>query len=204
MARRTRKNPRTDYLSTDAALNRDADFYFPGTLWDYYELGDFPNAESVPVNRRNPRAPKADRRGWGSGLHPRSVHKAKTPGHYKNSAKAMSLKHEHGISLQAAWDVVKGKTTLAQAKANPGVKPYWPRNSVYEISDGPYNQPFPLPPNRRNSARNNPSGKVITARWPGKCHCGRPNCQITKGNPIIQIGTGPKGGKSMANVNCVE
>ena len=44
MARRTRKNPKS--------------YAYPGTLWDYYEIGEMGAHEAQPVNRRNPRRAK--------------------------------------------------------------------------------------------------------------------------------------------------
>lgn len=174
--RRSRKNPYPSYhrtsFSADNALNRAATFYYPGTLWDYYEAGEFAPSEATPVNRRNPR--KKARR---------------------NSAKAMKLKHERGISLKEAWRIVKGG-----AASNPGVAPYWPRNSVYELSDGPFGATKPLPVNRRNprkKARRN-AGTMV-GRFPSPCTiCG----QSMKGHPIVRVGTGPRGGKQMAHANC--
>ena len=44
-----------DVLATDPTLNKLTDYYYPGTIWDYYEEGAYgPYNVSVPVNRRNP------------------------------------------------------------------------------------------------------------------------------------------------------
>jgi hypothetical protein len=64
MARRkkTRRNPgypiyHEEALSNEPTLNRVTDYYYPGTIWDYYDEGTLDGNHSVamPVNRRNPR-----------------------------------------------------------------------------------------------------------------------------------------------------
>ena len=243
---RQRKNPMAkhrDYLSTDSVLNRRSNWYDPGTVWDYYEAGEFPAAESVPVNRRNPRRAKKNsgrartnassahranaaramqiknqqgvslKEAWAivkgrsnprrSRRNPRtykshstSVHQYRSASHKANAAEAMRLKHDNGISLKEAWAIVKG----GRAAANPRAGAYWPRNSVYELADGPFGSTFPLPVNRRNPrrARRN-AGKTFIGRFPSPCKvCG----ESMKGHEIVQVGVGPKGGKQMAHKNC--
>jgi hypothetical protein len=48
-----------DYLANASHLNRATEAYYPGTMWDYYKRGEFGAEVAVPVNRRNPKAPKA-------------------------------------------------------------------------------------------------------------------------------------------------
>ncbi|MAH47890.1 hypothetical protein CMI37_18860 [Candidatus Pacearchaeota archaeon] len=235
MARKKYPVYHSETLSGDPTLNKLTDWYYPGTIWDWYEEGEYgPYNVSVPVNRRNPRKgmspaararvsrvmkraqaiivqqgcsmSKAMKQAWAEekGLkaaanprkyksHSTSVHRYKDSGHSARAKQAMRLKHERGISLKEAWAIVKS------GKANPRPsrvkgQPYWPRHNEYAQSIDRYGQftSTPLPPNRRNP------GHMI-GRFPQPC----PVCGTSmKGQPIVQVGRGPRGGKKMAHANC--
>ena len=172
MAKRSRNNPRHSYnddvLSSDPMLNKLTDWYYPGTVWDYYEEGAFNLSESVPVNRRNPSK--------------------------RSKARKNGLTHKQilaGFGGKAAQ--------LAAAKSNPRPKrgAYWPRNSVYELTDGPFGATQPLPVNRRNPKS---SGAKVW-RFPTPCaQCG----QSMQGMEykVLAGRKGPRGGKVRAHKNC--
>ncbi len=172
MAKRSRKNPSHSYnddvLSSDPMLNKLTDWYYPGTVWDYYEEGAFNLSESVPVNRRNPSK--------------------------RSKARKNGLTHKQllaGFGGKAAQ--------LAAAKSNPRPKrgAYWPRNSVYELTDGPFGATQPLPVNRRNPKS---SGAKVW-RFPTPCaQCG----QSMQGMEykVLAGRKGPRGGKVRAHKNC--
>ncbi len=134
--KKARRNPKHSYhpdaLSGDSTLNRLTDWYYPGTIWDWYEAGAYDQYNvSVPVNRRNPSKKRR---------------KAK-----RNAGKRPLTPAQ----LAAGFG---GKAAMRKARNNPEFskrtrvkrRPYWPRNSEYEQVWGPYGQGTPLPPNRRN------------------------------------------------------
>jgi hypothetical protein len=138
-----RRNPRKSLgLSSNRRLNKpdlQTGLHYPGTVWDYYELGEFQSGQStVPVNRRNPSSKKKKARtlsraqlaaGFGGKAakaranqgranppkrrtsHSKSVHRYKDPTHKANAKLAMSYKHGANISLSEAWGHVKAGTT---------------------------------------------------------------------------------------------
>ena len=136
--------------------------------------------KAAPAKKR--KGPKKSR------SHLKSVHQYSDAGHLSNSQKAMDLHHSKGISLKAAWAQVKGR-----AAANPRVT--WPRDTQWSEVLGAYGHGMSSPVNRRNPR----NSSVMIGRFPSAC----PNCGGSmKGAEIHQIGVGPKGGKTMAHVNC--
>jgi hypothetical protein len=203
--RRTRKNPGPLYLSSDSGLNRGSkDFYFPGTVWDYYDEGRFSPAESVPVNRRNPakkkkksKAPSAKQKAWQAEFK-------------RLSAEARAWQRQKGCSLKEAWaDIYAGRATAnPRARAiSRGMRPRnvvganWPRRPEYADTYGPYGHDLNLPVNRRNPRKGGKS-KLFAARFPGTCSlCNNP---IQRGEEIGDSGMrGPQGGKKMAHSHCL-
>lgn len=175
-------------LSTDMALNRLSEYYYPGTAWDYYAEGSYGPAESYPVNRRNPRPPRT------------AKEKAARARASQVLTRAQAIAKASGCDFQAAvraaWAEIKGQRAAANPliyqSLHPG--PYWPRVE-YEQRIGAYGTDV-LPPNRRN-----PAGGVTVSRWDKPCSvCG----ESMKGQEIADTGMrGPKGGKRMAHVNCI-
>jgi len=113
--RKSRRNPATfSYhdraFASDSVLNRNTEWYYPGTLWDWYASAEYGPGESVPVNRRNPRShrhnpitrlpdgskkkvsvkqlPTEELQMWKKGYHSRKIHG--TPG--GTSARGTAIK----------------------------------------------------------------------------------------------------------------
>ena len=139
MARRTRKNPKS--------------YAYPGTLWDYYEIGEMGAHEAQPVNRRNPRRAKKN----SAAKNPRRARS--NGGLAERNALISQLASGKPPHERRRIFGMKTAQLRAMANNNPKVGAYWPRQAVYEQNQGPYNQPMPLAPNRRNprKAKRNPS-----------------------------------------------
>lgn len=175
-------------LSTDMALNRLSEYYYPGTAWDYYAEGSYGPSESSPVNRRNPRPPRSAKEKASRAQASRVLTRA------QQIAKASGCDFQ--AAVRAAWAEIKGQRAAANPLIYQGLDhgPYWPRVE-YEQRIGAYGTDL-LPPNRRN-----PAGGVKISRWDKPCSiCG----ESMKGQEIADTGArGPKGGKRMAHVNCM-
>lgn len=153
MARRTRKNPESNA--------------YPGTLWDYYEIGEMGSRESQPVNRRNPR--RAKKNPSKARKNPRRARS--NGGMAERNALISQLASGRPTHERRRIFGMKTSELRAMANNNPKVGAYWPRQSVYEQNQGPYNQPMPLAVNRRNprkAKRNGLTEKQILAGFGGK------------------------------------
>ena len=105
-----------EVLSTDPTLNRLTDYYYPGTIWDYYEEGAFGQYNvSVPVNRRNP----SKRKGQKKGLSEKSRAKfRRVATRAQQIAKASGC--DFSSAMREAWREEKsGALGGSRAAANP-------------------------------------------------------------------------------------
>jgi hypothetical protein len=133
--RKSRRNPATfSYhdraFASDSVLNRNTEWYYPGTLWDWYANAEYGPGESVPVNRRNPRGHRhnpvirtpegkkkvkvselstEEREMWKKGYHSRKIHGS--PG--VPNSRAQMIKRAAVILRQQTG---QAKLTSAQAR----------------------------------------------------------------------------------------
>ena len=236
--KKTRRNPRGSshkssayYLSSQPELNKDSTWYYPGTVWDYSELGDYSHDSAVPVNRRNPakksKRKKVDRRGWSEGLHPRAVHSSSRAQLISALAKGKPLEQRKAIFAMPTEELramatnnpshwrgragrYRGRGATAALPAydywtGGGVtsSPYWPEDSEYEMKWGPYgtNAGSTPLPPNRRNPRGPSVGRAMKALFPGTCAIC--NSPIVPGESIVQDLTqrGPKGGKVMVHAS---
>ena len=175
-----------DYLENAVHLNRQTSQYYPGTMWDYYKIGEFGPEVSVPANRRNPKprkAPSAAMLTWRA--------------QFRKLAQQAEFRAAAGEGMRAAWEKVYPKA-MRHPQHHKDIETHIANNNPnpYALDMGPYG-PSLVPVNRRN-----PAGKTIVARFPGECIvCG--GAFIPRQDEITDSGQrGPKGGVKMKHVRC--
>lgn len=184
----------TPFVDYSPIAQASASVDYPATLWDYYEDGEFPAQESVPVNRRNPRS---SRRRAAPASRVRSAKQIEAGKRFGALAKrAWAIMAQKGCSFRTAFQEARGEQRAAANPVGNGY-PYWPYDEYEQIA-GPYGSDI-VPPNRRNPRAYRNAGDVKTLRFGKCCRCG----ESLAGQRGYDTGEfGPHGGRQFAHENC--